>query len=342
MLAPPARTRAPTTRFVADSVDALAAWDMAARATTVWQPTPGSGPGWRPWGPHAGAFVGGDPRSISHEDDRGDPWHPGEEPEEGYDVLCAPSDCATDVCPIEGASCCGAIPLVPDGHPWFMGFADDPHVNEAAVKFRLSGGTSDERKMVEYAWAVLYHNQDIVKWAACLLTDDPDAGDCIVDWLNNEHRDPLRITIDDEFGAFGECPGDGSGFLSWGDQITQQIKFCSSEPLWQNLACTWSSLGSPFVDWREQNCIGIYLSLVLAHELSHVCWRRVGWWHNDIGPLEHAPCDFARRIGNVVLWGLLERYRAKDAVSERCDPLFTTSRFCTDAMFPTIETESCA
>ena len=220
-------------------------------------------------------------------------------------------------CPIEGRYC-GNPDLVPVGHPGLIDsrseFFDGPANFVGDIGQR-------ERDLLTMALSILWHNEDLVAWAHCLLTAHPARGRCLKRRVRGR-KIQYRIEVSDRFGISKKygCRPDGGDFVMWTPGTTK-IWVCRTAKKVEEARIYWRDHKSPM----DRNCIALYIAGFLLHEISHMCHRAAGLRHDSRHP---RACDFPERVRAIFVWAVAQRLNALGALSDDCLGLLDASWFC--------------
>ena len=161
----------------------------------------------------------------------------------------------------------------------------EPYVDGTSVNIKRA--ETDEEALVRTAWALLRRNEDLVVFAVCWVTANPDKGDCIVGHLEEFlPTSMVRITVD----RLVKYDFSGWPMIFFGGliRILETGKF-------KDYVAAWTS----GVD-EYRYCSAVDLACTLLHELTHVCWRAAS---DDPGD-----CRNSYIIENVFRYCMFLRY----------------------------------
>ena len=161
----------------------------------------------------------------------------------------------------------------------------EPYVDGTSVNIKRA--ETDEEALVRTAWALLRRNEDLVVFAVCWVTANPDKGDCIVGHLEEFlPTSMVRITVD----RLVKYDFSGWPMIFFGGliRILETGKF-------KDYVAAWTS----GVD-EYRYCSAVDLACTLLHELTHVCWRAAS---DDPGD-----CRNSYIIENVFRYCMFQRY----------------------------------
>lgn len=247
--------------------------------------------------------------------------------EECYTVMngiCREVDCGSDQCecgPCEGRGCDTLLtPPVGRSHDCALVMSGNETECTACDKDRdgddfgamatgyvddlvnMSGFDGSAADLVMHAWALLYNNTDLVKWAVCWVTGNASKGDCLLARIRGESAN-VRLTMKS---------GDAHQFYTSASHIepiyggTIQVYEGGK---WQEYLAVWeddavAADGTPI----GQMCAAVDLACTFLHELTHVCWRA---WSDESGD-----CRKSYLIENAFRWAMFRRY--PDALQSGC------------------------
>lgn len=244
-------------------------------------------------------------------------------PEDGacYTIMsghCREVDCGSDLCecgPCEGTGCdtllvppegrshdcalvmsgneteCTACDRTRDGGD-FEAMATD-YVDDLVNMSGFDGSAAD---LVMHAWALLYNNTDLVKWAVCWVTGNAAKGDCLLARIRGESA---NVNLKMKSGDAHQFYTSGSHFEPFYGGTIQVYE----DGKWQEYLAVWdddelATDGTPI----GRMCAAVDLSCTLLHELTHVCWRA---WSDEADT-----CRKSYLIENAFRWAMFRRYPA--------------------------------
>lgn len=260
------------------------------------------------------------------------PCEPYELPWEQFDRECWPRRRGRRLGPDELEELCG-LPCATGGEGLPRAAEIARATEDLEITFRWGDGVPREKRqeweeLLRCGWAVLRENRDLVRFLMCVLTGNPEAGDCLERKIVDQRPDiHVSFMPTNEVGGTvldleesllaaligGLMFGPGAFLLAGAASLLRfdDVVWFAELPNHQAMHRAWTS-----GDYRRQACACLHAAAMLLHETSHTCLRDLSIHHDG------DDCSLSEMLNSGFLYLVTQRYHATSGPSspDCCHP----------------------